>query len=294
MTLMPPPPWRLNLIGAGRVGQTLARLWQGLGDARPLVLQDVLTRHPASATQAVAQIGAGTAVKSLAQMRAADVWLIATPDAELAPQAERLAAHLRQQPPQPHGAPPLVWHCSGFWPADVLAPLRAAGCALASVHPALSFAEPARAMLQFPGTACALEGDPLAVAAARSCFDALGGRCFELAAADKPRYHAAAVLASNFLPVLQAAAAELWQGCGMPADLVAPLWQGFVQQVSANLLQLGPAAALTGPAARGDQSVVQAETVALQQRDPALAAAYAALSELAGRLARTGQVLPPA
>lgn len=292
------PALRLNLIGAGRVGRTLASLWQALGPQGPVQLQDVLTRNPASAAQAVAELGAGRAVDRLDQMRPADVWLLATPDATLADLAVLLAAHLDTAATAAgvaaHNRPPvLAWHCSGFLPADVLAPLRGAGCALASVHPALSFAEPARARAQFAGTTCALEGDAPAVATAQRCLAAVGGQCFTLASQDKPLYHAAAVLASNFLPVLQAAAAELWQGCGMPAERVTPLWQGFVRQVSANLLNLGPAAALTGPAARGDWAVVEAETAALAQRDAALAQAYQALSLLAGRLARQGQVLPP-
>ena len=59
----------LNIIGAGRVGQTLARLWQQHG---VLALQHVLTRSAASAQAACAFMGAGTPVTQLAQMRSAD------------------------------------------------------------------------------------------------------------------------------------------------------------------------------------------------------------------------------
>lgn len=277
------PPLTLNLLGAGRVGCTLARLWQQQGLLR---VQDVLTRSPASADAAVARLGQGRAVSQLDALRPADVWLLATPDGALPGLARALAAQ---------ALPPAVaWHCSGFEPAQALAPLREAGWSVASTHPALSFAQPEVAARQFPGTACALEGDDAAVALAERCLGAVGGRCFRLSAQDKPLYHAAAVLASNFAPVLQAAAAELWRGCGMPDALVDPLWQGFLRKGTDNLLALGPAAALTGPAARGDEAVVQAETAALQHRDAALAQAYAALSTLAARLARSGQVLPPA
>lgn len=279
MTGSPPT---LNLVGAGRVGRTLAALWQAAGVFR---LGDVLTRSPLSAQAAVAALGAGRPVSEPAAMRPAEVWLLATPDGALADSAARLAnAGL---------APAVAWHCSGFSPAAALAPLQAAGWAAASAHPALSFADPAAAQAQFAGTACALEGDDPAVARAEQAFGAIGGRCFRLQAADKPLYHGAAVLVSNFPPVLAAAAAELWQGCGMPPELIAPLWQAFAKNVADNLLRLGPAAALTGPAARGDSAVVQAETAAMQARDPALAQAYAALSTLAARLAREGAALAP-
>jgi predicted short-subunit dehydrogenase-like oxidoreductase (DUF2520 family) len=59
-------------------------------------------------------------------------------------------------------------------------------------------------------------------------------------------------------------------------------------------LTLGPAAALTGPAARGDVAVVQAQTAALAEADALLGQSYAALSALAARLAQHGQVLPAA
>lgn len=273
----------LNLVGAGRVGRTLAALWQAAG---VFTLGDVLTRSPDSARAAVAALGAGRPVSEPAAMRPAEVWLLATPDGALADTAARLAdAGL---------APAVAWHCSGFSPAATLAPLQAAGWSVASAHPALSFADPAAAQAQFAGTACALEGDDPAVAHAEQAFGAIGGRCFRLQAADKPLYHGAAVLVSNFPPVLAAAAAELWQGCGMPPELIGPLWQAFARNVADNLLRLGPAAALTGPAARGDTAVVQAEITAMQARDPALAQAYAALSTLAARLAREGAALAPA
>jgi predicted short-subunit dehydrogenase-like oxidoreductase (DUF2520 family) len=272
----------LNLVGAGRVGRTLARLWTQSGSVR---LQAVLCQSEASGQSAVRAIGAGQAVTSLVDMPPADLWLLAVPDSQIAAVAADLAAlPLAQQAA-------LAWHCSGFLPASTLAPLQALGWAASSAHPALSFAEPARAAAQFPGTVCALEGDAPAVAAARQAFEALGGRCFDLQAADKPLYHGAAVFASNFLPVLQAVAQELWQGTGVPPQWVSSLAHGFLQQVSDNVQALGPRAALTGPAARGDAAVLAQQGAAMTARDPVLGEAYRSLSALAGRLASQGQTL---
>ena len=283
------PALSLNLIGAGRVGSTLTRLWTASGRVR---LQAVCGRDLGRAeAAATALAGPGTrpqAVSAPDRLGPADLWLLTVPDQAIAPLALALAgcsgaAHA--------GVRPVALHCSGFLPAAALAPLAERGWAVASAHPALSFADPQRAAAQFAGTACALEGDPQACAVARSLFEAIGGRCFDLAAADKPLYHAAAVFSSNFAPVLQALAAELWQRTGMPDELVGPLWQGFVRQVGDNLLALGPAAALTGPAARGERAVLDAEAAALAALDPVLAQAYRSLSLLAGRLASQGRVL---
>jgi len=277
----------LNLIGAGRVGLTLAQLWQQAGG--PLRVQAVC--NPGAGRREQARRVLGTQVQlcaTPAELPPADAWLLAVPDGQIAPVATALAAL-----PQ-CGAPAVAWHCSGFQNAGLLAPLRALGWAVASVHPALSFAELASACEQFPGTVCALEGDAPALALARQAFGAIGGDCFELAAADKPLYHAAAVFASNFLPVLVAAAQELWQRSGVPPERVPALSQRFVRLAASNVLTLGPAAALTGPAARGDVAVVQAQTAALAEADALLGQSYAALSALAARLAQHGQVLPAA
>jgi len=271
----------LNLIGAGRVGCTLAQLWAAQGVLR---LQAVHSRSPQAAQDLVHAVGHGAVVPTLAAMPAADVWLLAVPDTQIASVAASLAAVT--------GLPPaMAWHCSGFLPAAEMAPLHQQGWTLASTHPALSFADAALAARQFPGTVCALEGDAPAVSAAHEAYAALGGRCFELRAADKPLYHAAAVFASNFLPVLQAVATELWQDTGVPPEWVPGMAQAFVQHAASNLAACGPRGALTGPAARGDAAVLHHQSAALAARDPVAGQAYVALSELAGRLARGGRAL---
>jgi predicted short-subunit dehydrogenase-like oxidoreductase (DUF2520 family) len=268
-------PPSLNLIGAGRVGRTLARLWQQHGVLR---VQDVLTTSPASAHDAVAFIGAGQPVARLQAMRAADVWLLAVPDRQIAPMAQALA--------ELHHSPALAFHASGALPAEELQSLQALGWRIASAHPLLSFASAQAALAQFAGTPCALQGDAAAVQALRPWLSAIGGVCFELQAADKLRYHAGAVFATNFLPVLQAVAERLWRDSGMPAEQVQALRARLLPLAVANLLSLGPQGALTGPAARGDWPLVQQQEQALLHWDTDAAQAYAALSRLAARLDR--------
>lgn len=269
----------LNLVGAGRVGKTLGRLWQQAG---VLQIQDVLTTSAASAQAAVDFIGAGRAVASPAQMRPASLWLLAVPDRQIAASAQSLAA-LRLPPA-------LVFHASGALAAAELAPLQAAGWHCASAHCILSFADPAQALAQFAGTACALEGDTAATQRLEPLFTAIGAQCFALASEHKLVYHAAAVWATNFLPVLQAQAEALWRHSGLPAELLPGLRERLLRNAVDNLLALGPAAALTGPAARGDTALVERQGQAIQALDAEAGAAYAALSAMAARLARDRQL----
>lgn len=266
----------INLIGSGRVGSTLARLWQDQGSFQ---VQDVLTRTFASASQAVAWIGAGRAVTTLADMRAADLWMLAVPDRDIA----NVAIALSQRTPRP--APSLAFHCSGALSCTELAALQQQGWSVASAHCLLSFANPHDALQQFAGTPCALEGDAPAIDILSAAFLDIKGQCFPLLEQNKLLYHAAAVFATNFLPVLQATADQLWRDSGMPDALAEQVRGKLLHNAVANILALGPAGALTGPAARGDTALVQRQTDALTAWNPQVGDAYQALSLLATKLA---------
>jgi predicted short-subunit dehydrogenase-like oxidoreductase (DUF2520 family) len=284
-------PPTLNLIGAGRVGQTLAHLW-----ARHSVLrvQDVLTRSPDSARTALdfiaPDVSMARAGAQLADMRPADIWLLAVPDAQIAACAQELAAHARQR----SDSPALAFHCSGAQSAELLAPLRDLGWAVASAHPVLSFASAQTAVAQFAGTPCALEGESAACDPLRPLFTAIGAACFDLRSQDKVLYHAAAVLATNFAPVLQALAENAWRATGMPDALALRLRERLLRNAVDNIVALGPQKALTGPAARGDFAAIARQATVVADWDPQAAAAYRALSDLALRMAGHATELPKA
>lgn len=267
----------LNLVGSGRVGQTLARLWHL---QQTFAVQDVLTTSLSTAQSAVDVIGTGQVVDQLHAMRNADVWMLAVPDAQVATVAQSLADQFKDAPPA------IAFHCSGALGAAALAPLTALGWQVASAHCILSFATVTTAIAQFPGTPCALEGDAAACATLRPAFTAIGARCFDVASADKLLYHAAAVFATNFLPVLQSVAEDLWRSTGVPAELIPPLRASLLRNAVANITALGPKAALTGPAARGDTAAIARQSQAVSAWDPQTGAAYEALSALALRMAQ--------
>jgi predicted short-subunit dehydrogenase-like oxidoreductase (DUF2520 family) len=267
-----------NVIGCGRVGQTLAAL---LHQQARVQVQDLYSRSFSSAEQAAQFVGSGTAVAELAQMRSAQVWLLSVPDAQVSVAAQALA---EAQGAQLAGA--IVFHNSGFLSAAVLQPLQALGCHVASAHPVLNFASPETGVRQFAGTPCGLEGDASALAWLHTALTAIGGRCFEIASADKPLYHAAAVFSSNFTVVLQGIAQDAWRSAGVPPELMRPLTEALLTSTVDNVLAMGPAQALTGPAARGDTAVVQAQREVVQGWHAPAGEVYAILSDLAAALKR--------
>lgn len=274
------PRPRLDLIGPGRLGRTLARLWQRAGC---LETAGIAGRGGDATAAAAAFIGGGRPC-DLADLPAAEFYLLATPDAALADAAAALAAA---------GVPPgaVVFHCSGALSSEILAPLIARGARVASVHPLKSFADPTRAVEDFAGTCCGHEGDTAALARLLPLFEAIGGRCFAIDPAQKSLYHAGAVLACNALTALMEAALRSMEAAGLPRDAAWPALAPLVAGTLANIGHTGPADALTGPVARGDADVVAAQLTALARQDAGLADIYRALGRLSLDLAEAR--LPP-
>ena len=238
-----------------------------------------------AATVAVRVIGAGRAGRSFAKaiddlgdwdvidMRgrgvaiddaAADVdlVLIATPDTVVAD----VAAAIRP-------ARAVVAHVAGSLGLDVLAPHDRR----AALHPLMSLPDAEIGAERLTGGWFAVAGDPLVGDLAA----ALGGRTFEIADDDRALYHAAAAVASNHLVALLGHAQRLGASVGVPADALMALALGSAE----NAVALGPAAALTGPAARGDEATLVAHRDAIGRRAPRELAAYEAMLAEARRLA---------
>lgn len=265
----------LNLIGPGRLGRSLARLWH---DAGVLTVGGIVGRSLPGAAAACDFIGAGQPT-TLAGLPPAELTLIATPDAELATSAAALAALAIARPGD------IVFHCSGALPSSVLDALRVQGAELASVHPLCSFADPALALGQFGGSYCGCEGDAPALARLAPLFDAIGARRFAIEASGKTLYHAAAVLACNDLVALMEAALRCMAAAGVPAATAWPALRPLIDGTLANLDCLPPAEALTGPVARGDADTVARQLAATAALDPAVADSYRSLAVLALQLA---------
>lgn len=269
-------PLSITIIGPGKVGQVLLRLCHRSED---FAISDILARRPEAARTARDFAGSGRPVSRISELRPADLYLLTVPDDQLA----GVAAELAQQS-QP---PALAAHCSGFHPSAVLAPLAEAGWQTGSAHPVLSFAEPEAAVTQFAGCSCGIEG--AAAERLEAVFRALGARCFPIRSEAKALYHAGAVFSSNFATVLQALAQEAWDAAGVPPEARQALQETLLRGTVENLLAQGPQAALTGPAARGDRSVVRAQGQVVAEWQPEAGAAYRLLSEMATRLKATGQ-----
>lgn len=259
-------PARMVFVGPGRTAVALALSSMRAGYE---VMGAVARRPDSDKARAFAQM-TGTRVYAMHRaqevMERADIAWMTVPDGAIASVCRQFAeagAWRRGQ---------VVFHTSGALASDVLEQAAVRGAKTASVHPLQTFAGDEDDAERLRGVAVAVEGQPEAVRLAFSLAEAWGARPFAIAAADKPAYHAAAVLASNAVIALMATASRL-----------APLPEGaksllpLAQRTLENLASLGIPAALTGPIERGDVATV-AEHLRALERDPAARRVYLALA----------------
>jgi predicted short-subunit dehydrogenase-like oxidoreductase (DUF2520 family) len=110
-------------------------------------------------------------------------------------------------------------------------------------------------------------------------------QALEIRAADKPSYHAAAVIVSNYTVALAALAERLALAAGIPADAAGRIYLPLLEGTWRNLEMRGPTDSLTGPIARGDAGTVRAHLEALDDDARRL---YAVMGLEALKVARSG------
>jgi predicted short-subunit dehydrogenase-like oxidoreductase (DUF2520 family) len=184
----------------------------------------------------------------------ADAVLLCVPDGQIADAVARITPG------------PLVGHCSGATGLDVLASHEAF-----SLHPLMTVTSEGA---EFAGAGAAVAGStPRGLALAEELARALHMRPVEVSEADRPAYHAAASIASNFLITLEGAAERLGATVGLERRQLVPLVRATVE----NWARLGPERALTGPVARGDEATIDRQRQAVAAAAPELLELFDAL-----------------
>ncbi|AGL01064.1 hypothetical protein Desgi_1584 [Desulfoscipio gibsoniae DSM 7213] len=258
----------IAIIGAGKVGSALGILLQQKGYA----VAAVASRTKESAQQLSRRLNCPVLSNQEAAARA-ELVFITTPDRSISPVAAEIAKAGGFRPGQ------VVTHTSGAHAAGELQGVREAGALAVSIHPLQSFAEVRAAMENLPGSYFALEGDESALPLARQVVEDLNGKWFTISAADKPVYHAAACIASNYLVSLMHFATGLYAKFGLgPKEAFEALYP-LVQGTVANITKVGPTGALTGPVARGDAPTIAGHMKAFQELDPQLRELYSLLGQ---------------
>lgn len=271
----------VSIVGSGRLGTALASALSQKG----YQVEAVVARRMAHARKAASFLGTTThalSAQQLARLPGSKIILITTPDDEILNTARVLADRYVTARGQ------TVLHTSGALSAsEVLAPLAAAGFSTGSIHPLVSVSDPASGADQLEGAFYCIEGDAVAIRAAKALVKDLEGHAFQIAAKDKPLYHAAAVMTAGHVTALVALATDLLVQCGLNEKTARRVLLPLLESTVANIASAKPAEALTGTFARGDLATVKRHLAALSSKGSAEAtAAYKLLGRYSLQLAK--------
>jgi len=194
---------KLGFIGAGTVGTALAVRLSSKG-------------YPVVAASSRSHISAENLARSISHCRVfnnsqdvvdiAELVFVTTPDDAIVQVVSQLKWHRGQS----------VVHCSGSDSTETLQPAKKFGAYVGVFHPLQTFASAKQAMENIPGSTFALEAEEPLLGTLKDMAAALDGHWIELKASDKVIYHAAAVIACNYMTTLVKMATDLWQTFHIP------------------------------------------------------------------------------
>lgn len=245
------------MVGAGNVGTHLARAFYRKGFR---ILQ-VYSRTPEAARALAQEVEADPVTDFGALTSRARLFVVALADDAL----------VRLIPQMTLGREDALWvHTAGSVPMDVWAG-HAAGYGV--FYPMQTFSK--RREVDFRQVPVFVEGcDRECADLLRAVAGVLSTKVYEATSEQRRYLHLGAVLACNFANHLYALASDLLARHGLPFDALLPL----IAETARKVHELSPREAQTGPAARGDRSIMD-EHLRLLADDPYLTQVYTLLSQ---------------
>lgn len=188
----------------------------------------------------------------------------------------------------------VVLHCSGALSSTILSSIHSCQAAAGSMHPLQSFAAE-NSKNPFNKIMVAVEGDEDACRAAQTIATDLGAQPFMIRTDGKTLYHAAAVVASNYLVTLMDLSFKLIAASGVSESDAYNVLKPLIKGTLANIENVGIPDALTGPIARGDVKIVEKHVAAIRavssdllKQYKMLGAATIKIAQAAGTLSEEG------
>jgi predicted short-subunit dehydrogenase-like oxidoreductase (DUF2520 family) len=278
-----PTKKKLGIVGVGKVGRAVGVLLSRAGYEIG-VITDIDPERESAADREMGGAARGRDVYG--RLNEVDIVFITTPDRAIAPVAEEIAGGGGFRPGQ------IVVHMSGSLTSDVLGPARTVGAFVASLHPLQSFADDEQAKKNIPGSVFCLEGDEGALPGLRELIRVFGGTELSIPKQDKPLYHAAAVVASNYFVTLLWTATLMLGEIGMDEKTAIRALMPLVEGTLANVKAVGVPRALTGPIARGDAPTIADHVETIQRKRPDLLEFYRLMGRLTVEAARKNGDVP--
>ena len=177
-----------------------------------------------------------------------------------------------------------ICHCSGSLGSAVLSGIEATGAYGYSIHPMFPFKGKKTAYEDLAQALFSVEGNEEHMEEIMDLLSACPNRIVRLKSEDKPKYHAAAVFASNLAVGLINQAKELLNECGFDDEAALNALKPLAVTNMNNIFDVGTCDALTGPVERHDIKTVQKHLDAIDQEKKET---YSALTKEIIKLAET-------
>ncbi|MBS4026741.1 MAG: DUF2520 domain-containing protein [Clostridia bacterium] len=280
---------KIGIVGAGRLATGLVQLLFRV-DSRSTEALEIVGIYNRTKTNAhVLADAEKLQLLSIPQLvDKSDIIFILTSDKAIGEIAAKLANGAiedRGNNSSEKKRPKTVVHCSGLLTSHVLAPLAAQGWQTVSLHPLQSVTGKIDAAQALRDCWYTVEGDQGGVELVTKLVNSFSANIMTIQPEQKRLYHAAACVASNFLTTLVKMAVDLMVAAGFDEKIGQEALWPLLQGTLANIKELGPTQALTGPIARGDWATVEAHLAKLDKINFDYSELYRALAKFTGDMA---------
>ena len=158
----------------------------------------------------------------------------------------------------------IICHCSGVLSSEVFSDIADKKSYGYSIHPLLAVSDKRQSYQEFSSAVITIEGSAEKKEAMMEMFRSCGNRVIPIAADEKIRYHASAVLASNLVLGLLEVSVEELVHCGFSQEeavkALFPLIFGNISHLKEQTIEQS----LTGPVERCDASTVEKHLATLE------------------------------
>lgn len=244
----------IGFIGAGRVGNTLGRVFY----EKNLSVSGYFSKTYENACSAAAFTHSKAYKTTKELVQDSSVIFITVPDSCIYDVYLKLRQYNLKDK--------ILCHCSGALSAKVFEDIEAAGACGYSVHPAFAVSSKENSYKDISKAFFTVEGSAQKMDVIKEIFCRLGNPYQIIDAENKHKYHASLAIASNLVIGIYRIALNLLEECGFSyaeaERVVNPLFLNNAENVCKN-----GCAALTGPVDRNDISTVKKHLSVLENTD---------------------------
>lgn len=259
----------IGIIGLGKLGCSLAMGLKKEG----FIISGLFSRTTDSVQFANDRLGTSFENNLIDTVKGSDIVFITVSDSSICYVAEEIASNFGEKSIENK----IFIHCSGAVSTSVLESLRQKGAYTASLHPMQTFADKEMGWKGLYGIYYGFEGCKVAYESVKPIVLAFKGKILNINKEDKPIYHAAACIASNYLATLTYITGRLLESIGFEFEDGIEALKPLMDKTKSNIDTLGPINALTGPISRGDIETVEGHIKTIKEKEPEILDVYKTL-----------------